>query len=70
MIISGYIQNNTVILDKHIIFQNGTRVNVVIPDNAVRKSSGLCGIWKDERSAQEIAEEIISSRSQGRDFSL
>ena len=29
----------------------------------VTKNSGLCGIWKDKRSANEIVKEIYDSRS-------
>ena len=70
MIISGHVKNNVIILDEKIKLLDGTKVNIMVPDNGTEKSSGLCGIWKDNRSAEEIANEIISSRSTGRDISL
>jgi hypothetical protein len=33
-------------------------------------TSGLCGIWQDDRTAEEIIEDIISARSPGRDVLL
>ena len=33
-------------------------------------ASGLCGIWQDDRTAEEIIEDIISARSPGRDVVL
>jgi len=70
MIISGHVKNNVIMLDEEIKLPDGTKVNIMIPENSTKKSSGLCGIWKDNRSAEEIANEIISSRSKGRDISL
>ena len=39
------------------------------PD-ASTTTSGLCGIWQDDRTAEEIIEDIISARSPGRDVVL
>ena len=33
-------------------------------------TSGLCGIWQDDRTAEEIIDDIISARSPGRDLKL
>ncbi|MEE4379055.1 MAG: hypothetical protein V2J55_16310 [Candidatus Competibacteraceae bacterium] len=33
-------------------------------------TSGLCGIWQDDRTAEEIIADIISARSPGRDVVL
>ncbi len=33
-------------------------------------ASGLCGIWQDDRTAEEIIEDIVASRSQSRDVAL
>ncbi len=32
-------------------------------ENETQESSGLCGIWKDERSADEIVEDIYAHRT-------
>jgi hypothetical protein len=34
-----------------------------IPSEKKRKSSGLCGIWVDERPAEEIIEDIRKNRT-------
>ena len=33
-------------------------------------TSGLCGIWQNDRTAEEIIDDIISARSSGRDVKL
>ena len=32
--------------------------------------SGLCGIWSDDRSAEEVIADIADARSRGRDVEL
>ena len=32
--------------------------------------TGLCGIWQDSRSGEEIYQEIVNSRTQARDITL
>ena len=43
--------------------------NTLSPDT-LQKSSGLCGIWKDERPVEMIVDEVISSRTIGREVNL
>ena len=33
-------------------------------------SSGLCGIWQDERSAEAIVEDILNARTESREIAL
>ena len=33
-------------------------------------SSGLCGIWQDERSAEAIIEDILNARTESREIAL
>lgn len=43
-----------------------------IPDvNQIENTNktGLCGIWQDSRSSDEISQEIINNRSNSRDIS-
>lgn len=54
MVISGFVKKNMIILDKPIKLKDGTKVRISIPENAKKKSSGLCGIWEDSRSAEAI----------------
>jgi hypothetical protein len=69
MIVTGYYRNNVVVPEGRIKLPNGTRVSIVIPEfNRKRKPSGLCGIWKDHRSSEKIANEIIAAHSQGREI--
>ena len=64
--ISGYVRNNVVIFDNKIQLPEGIKVNVIVPRRAT-KYSGLCGIWKDDRPVAEIVNDIIASRTIGRD---
>jgi hypothetical protein len=38
--------------------------------NIVQNQSGLCGIWQDSRSDKIISDEILNSRTTGRDITL
>ena len=66
MIVWGHIKDNQILIDENIQLPDGIRVEIRVPDEAMRQGSGLCGIWKDSREAKEIAEEIISSRTLGK----
>lgn len=44
-------------------------VNDTVLDNT-SKQSGLCGIWQDSRSGNEIVQDIVSSRTSARDILL
>ena len=71
MIVTGYYRDNVVVPEGRNKLPDGTRVSIVIPEfNRKRKSSGLCGIWKDHRSAEKIVNEIIAARSRGREIDL
>lgn len=70
MIVWGHIKDNQILIDENIQLPDGIRVEIRVPDEAMTQSSGLCGIWKDSREAKEIVEEIISSRTFGRDTTL
>ncbi|MDM8558528.1 hypothetical protein [Candidatus Parabeggiatoa sp. HSG14] len=61
--ISGYVK----IFDDEIQLPEGIKVNVIVPRKATN-SSGLCGIWKDDREAAEIVNDIIASRTMGRNY--
>ena len=38
--------------------------------NITQNQSGLCGIWQDSRSDKTIVDEILNSRTTGRDITL
>ena len=63
MIVWGHIKDNQILIDENIQLPDGIRVEIRVPDEAIEKGSGLCGIWKDSREAEEIVEEVISSRT-------
>ncbi|MCB0195687.1 MAG: hypothetical protein KDJ65_27295 [Anaerolineae bacterium] len=63
--ISGHVKNNMIVLDERIELPDGIKVTIIITDEAVARSSGLCGIWQDERPVEEIIDDIVSSRSVG-----
>jgi predicted GTPase len=64
--IKGYVKNNVIMLYDDIQLPDGIKVNVIVPPN-VTKSSGLCGIWKDNRPVEEIVEDMMTSRTKGRE---
>lgn len=70
MVITGHVKKNVIILDEKIKLPEGTKVIVSIPEKITKIRSGLCGIWRDNRPSEEIVNEIISSRSEGRNFKL
>jgi hypothetical protein len=70
MIVRGHIKDNQILIDENIQLPDGIEVEIRVPDEAITQGSGLCGIWKDSRKAKEIVEEIISSRTLGRDTTL
>ncbi|MCB0211671.1 MAG: hypothetical protein KDJ52_20200 [Anaerolineae bacterium] len=66
--ISGHIKNNMIVLDERIELPDGVKVTIIITDGAIAGASGLCGIWQDDRPVEEIVDDIVSSRSVGRDL--
>ena len=70
MIVWGHTKDDQILLDENIQLPDGIRVEIRVPDEATTQGSGLCGIWKDSREAKEIVEEVISSRTLGRDATL
>lgn len=64
---SGHAENNVIILDDQIKLPDGIKVTVTLTKPAPQKaSSGLCGIWQDDRPVEEIIRDITGSRSIGR----
>jgi hypothetical protein len=64
--LSGYVKDNRVIFNDNLQLPDGIQVNVIVSRQAA-KSSSLCGIWKDDRPVVEIVNDIIDSRSMGRE---
>jgi hypothetical protein len=52
------------------LFVNTKEQVADLSEKTTLTESGLCGIWQDDRSAEEIVEDIVGSRSQGRDLEL
>ncbi len=48
-------QKIRVIIEKEV---SPVTLHVIIPDINEKKSSGLCGIWEDDRDAEEIMREL------------
>ncbi len=70
MIVAGHIENNIVVPESSVNLPDGTKVNIVIYSKEIENSSGLCGLWQDKRSPEEICNDIISSRSMGREINI
>ncbi|EDN66806.1 hypothetical protein BGP_4133 [Beggiatoa sp. PS] len=62
----GYVKNNVIMLYDDIQLPDGIKVNIIVPQSAT-ESSGLCGIWKDNRPVDEIVEDMMTSRTKGRE---
>jgi hypothetical protein len=70
-VITGHVINNQIVIDSNgIALQEGTRVNITVLPKPSKKESGLCGIWEDDRPAQQIADEIREARTNGREIDL
>jgi len=61
--ISAHIENNQIIPDEKIDLPDGLKVKILLP---APQSSGLCGIWEDDRTAEEMIQDILTSRTAGR----
>jgi hypothetical protein len=70
-VITGHVVNNQIVIDsKGIALPEGARVKITVLPKPNKQESGLCGIWEDERPAQQIANEIRDSRTKGREVDL
>jgi phosphoribosylformylglycinamidine (FGAM) synthase PurS component len=65
----GKVKDSVIVLDAEIKLPEGTTVEVIVPEKLYKdkvkavKRTGLCGIWQDERSAEEIISEIKNART-------
>lgn len=64
------IQTLTLLTKQKKIKQDDTLnlLNNKVKNSILQHSTGLCGIWEDVRSSDEIVTDIFSSRTQGRNF--
>jgi hypothetical protein len=62
MTFKGRISAGSIILDEPINFPEGTHVIIEIEKTKSIDSTGIAGSWIDDRSAQEIIQDIHSSR--------
>lgn len=71
-VIRGHVANNQIVIDtQNIALPEGARVRItVLNPPPSREVSGLCGIWEDDRTAEDIAGELRAARSAGRDVEL
>ena len=65
MIGPGHIEKNTIIPEERVDLPDGTKVNIVIYPDGNPNPTGLCGIWKDIRSTEEICHDVIVSFGEG-----
>lgn len=63
-------------IKKRLRLSNGTEVKVIISverkisESETEKKTGFCGIWQDDRDAQEIIRDIYSNRRGFKEVSL
>jgi len=71
MVLIGHTEKNTIVLDEPINVPDGIKVKIsFVQSNNAKDSTGLCGVWKDERDENTIISEIYSNRSEGRQINL
>ena len=59
------------ILEKGLLFENSQKADKLLSkDTQVKIWNKLSGKWKDKRKTSEIINDIYSTRSKGREFSL
>jgi alpha-D-ribose 1-methylphosphonate 5-triphosphate synthase subunit PhnL len=62
MSFKGHVDNGVIVLDKPARLPQGTPVLVQVQTRKKKDSTGIAGIWHDERSANEIIKDIYQSR--------
>ena len=67
MVYKGKVKGHTVILDENVKLPDGLLVDIVVPKNeriqGERDSTGICGIWQDDRCAEEIIRDLKEART-------
>ena len=70
MTYKGHVRGGMITLDDGVTLPDGTAVEVrpltgveTLPAPSQPEESGLCGIWKDDRPAEDIIAELRSARS-------
>ena len=67
MIATGHIEKNNIVLDQKIDMPDGAKVRISVTPLSIDLPSELCGAWQDDRSPDEIVEDIMSSRTSSRE---
>jgi len=57
----GVVKGNVIIINNADQLKDGTEVEI-FPVSSSDKVDTICGTWEDERSAEDIIEDIRSSR--------
>ena len=71
MTLTGHVKNNIITIDnKEVNLPDGSMVKI-IPVNKKEEIDDICGSWEDDRSAEEIINDIRQSwKNTDRDISL
>jgi len=64
MTYKGIVKDNKIIIQSPVLLPEGTYVEI-IPLGIQEKEDKICGSWHDDRTAEEIIDEIKSSRRSG-----
>lgn len=67
MIATGHIENNIIVLDQKIDMPDGAKVRISVTPMDIDLATELCGAWQDDRSPEEIVEDIMSARTSSRE---
>ncbi len=59
--LSGHVENNVILLDEDVQLPDGIKVTIIVSPESPPHSSGLCGIWQDDRPVEEISSTPFTS---------
>lgn len=67
MIYKGKVKGNAIIMDGNVKLPDGLLVDIVVPKTestqGEKDSTGICGLWQDERDAEEIIRDLKKART-------
>ncbi len=58
MTYKGRVKGNTIMIETPVVLADGTEVEII----PLNQTDPVCGSWHDDRSAEEIIDEIRAAR--------
>lgn len=66
MTFKGHVDNGVIVLDEPATLPDGTHVLIQPEEQERRDPTGIAGSWEDERTADEIIQDIYQARQSKR----